>query len=237
MEPYHKIDSVFKRDPANNMKTFLLGQYARPEFEYLAANHWEFTEKVDGTNIRVMIHAADHRIEYGGKTGDAQIPAKLVDRLRERFEPQRDFLRGMFPDGGCLYGEGYGARIQKGGGNYRADQDFILFDVRVGKWWLQRPDVVEIASKLALSFVPVIGIGNLADMVEMVRPGYPSVVARAHRGGEAAYRPVTAEGIVARPLVELQTRSGHRIITKLKYKDFEHAGTTQLQVPQGGAGV
>lgn len=25
----------------------------------------------------------------------------------------------------CLYGEGYGAKIQKGGGNYRADQDFV----------------------------------------------------------------------------------------------------------------
>jgi hypothetical protein len=30
-----------------------------------------------------------------------------------------------------------------------------------------------------------------------------------------------AEGIVARPKVELKTRAGHRIITKLKYKDFE----------------
>jgi hypothetical protein len=29
-----------------------------------------------------------------------------------------------------------------------------------------------------------------------------------------------AEGIVARPQVELFTRAGHRIITKLKCKDF-----------------
>ena len=28
-----------------------------------------------------------------------------------------------------MYGEGYGAKIQKGGGNYRQDQDFVLFDV------------------------------------------------------------------------------------------------------------
>jgi hypothetical protein len=29
-----------------------------------------------------------------------------------------------------------------------------------------------------------------------------------------------AEGIVARPAVEMKTRSGHRIITKVKCKDF-----------------
>ena len=29
-----------------------------------------------------------------------------------------------------------------------------------------------------------------------------------------------AEGMVIRPIVELKSRNGHRIITKLKHKDF-----------------
>ena len=79
---------------------------------------------------------------FGGKTDNAQIPAPLVARLNERFLPLADMLSEMFENGACLYGEGYGAKIQKGGGNYRPDQDFVLFDVRVGEWWLERTSVV-----------------------------------------------------------------------------------------------
>ena len=54
METYHKIQTVWLRDPDNRYKTLLEGQWATPEFEYLANNEWTFTEKVDGTNVRVM---------------------------------------------------------------------------------------------------------------------------------------------------------------------------------------
>lgn len=35
MHEYHKIQSIYLRDPANNHKTFLLGQWAQPEFGLL----------------------------------------------------------------------------------------------------------------------------------------------------------------------------------------------------------
>lgn len=207
MKEYHKIDTVFKRDPATNHKELILGDYAQDAFGYLANNEWVFTEKVDGTNIRVMI--ADRNITFGGKTDAASIPAFLVNRLQERFLPQLTALVEAFPDGGCLYGEGYGARIQKGGGNYRADTDFVLFDVRVGDWWLQRGAIEETATRFGLDIVPIIGRGTLHDLVAKVRTGFHST-----------WGPFEAEGIVARPAVELRTRSGHRIITKLKHRDF-----------------
>lgn len=207
MIEYHKIQTVWLRDPATNHKTLLEHQWAEPEFAYFANNEWVFTEKVDGTNIRVMIEP--ERIQFGGKTDASSIPAFLIERLQERFLTQRDRLHEMFPDGACLYGEGYGARIQKGGGNYRADPDFVLFDVKVGDWWLQREAIEDIAGKLALDIVPIVGRGSLHDMIEQVRSGYTS-----HWGHFAA------EGIVARPSCELKTRSGDRIITKIKAKDF-----------------
>lgn len=117
---YHKVDSVFKRDPSTKHKAMILGDWARDEFSYLADNTWDFTEKVDGTNIRIMVDPTKvDAIRFGGKTDAAQIPATLVEKLMERFYPQAQRLVEIFPDGGCLYGEGYGARIQKGGGNYR----------------------------------------------------------------------------------------------------------------------
>lgn len=42
------------------------------------------------------------------------------------------------------------------------------------------------------------------------------------KGFNSEWGDFLAEGIVARPSVELFSRNGKRIITKLKYKDFIH---------------
>lgn len=207
MKEYHKIQTVFLRDPANNHKTLLEGLFSLPEFNYLQNNIWAFTEKVDGTNIRIMVN--EGAITFGGKTDRASIPAHLLNRLNDVFLPKSEQLAEIFADGACLYGEGYGAKIQKGGGNYRPDQDFVLFDVKVGEWWLQRDAVEDVAAKLGIDVVPVIGFGTLNEAVEMTRKGFVS-----------QWGKFTAEGIVARPHTELKARDGSRIITKIKYKDF-----------------
>ena len=208
MKEYHKIQTVFKRDPETRHKTLIEGDYSIPEFKFLKDNEWVFTEKVDGTNIRIMINDA---ITFGGKTDNAQIPSFLLNWLNEKFLSQKDFMLRNFPGGTCLYGEGYGAKIQKGGGNYRQDQSFVLFDVRIGEWWLKRDDVHDVANKLKIESVPVIGYGTLTEMVEKTRNGFNSI-----------WGDFLAEGIVARPKTELFSRNGNRIITKIKYKDFIH---------------
>ena len=76
---YHKIQTVYKRDPDTKYKTLLIGEFSRPEFEYLQSNMWLFTEKVDGMNIRVMFDGKS--IVFGGKTDNAQLTANLVARL------------------------------------------------------------------------------------------------------------------------------------------------------------
>lgn len=208
MSEYHKIQSIFKRNMASPKKELIDGDWAIPEFGYLANNRWAFTEKVDGTNIRVIFK--DGGVTFGGKTDNAQIPAQLVTRLNERFLPLVEKAQEMFPDRGSaiLYGEGYGAKIQNGG-KYRPDQDFVLFDVRVGNWWLRRDSVFLVAAELGIDVVPVIGLGTLHDAVNIVK-----------RGMQSRWGDFRAEGIVARPEVELNTRSGQRIITKIKSVDF-----------------
>ena len=121
-------------------------------------------------------------------------------------------LKKKFIDTGIdevtIYGEGYGAGIQKGGG-YGKDQDFILFDILIDGWWLNRSAIEDIAKTLGLKVVPIIGEGTLSTLVDEVREGFNSI-----------WGDFEAEGIVARPAVELQTRGGQRIITKLKTRDF-----------------
>jgi ATP-dependent RNA circularization protein (DNA/RNA ligase family) len=210
MTEYHKIQTVFKRDPATKHKTLLEGEYSLPEFEYLADNKWIFTEKVDGTNIRVYYQGG--KITYAGRTDKAEVPPRLLERLNDRLLPQVDRFGEIFHDADvCLYGEGYGAKIQKGGSHYRPDQDFVLFDVKVGDWWLLRPDVEDVANNLGIDVVPVVGEGTLLEMVEQAKAGIPST-----------WGDFQAEGYVARPAVELKTRSGDRLITKIKCRDFAH---------------
>lgn len=93
----------------------------------------------------------------------------------------------------------------------QAGVDFILFDTWVDGWWLQQDNMLDISVKLSLQHVPIVGAGTLEDAVQLAQKGFVS-----HWGD------FLAEGIVLRPLVDLFTREGHRIITKIKYRDFRH---------------
>ena len=207
MNEYHKIRTVFNRDPETKYRTLIEGNYSLPEFEYLMYNKWIWTEKVDGTNIRIMWD--DEQITFRGKTERAQLPGELVNTLSAWKESVnfKDYF-DEDTEGVCLYGEGYGPKIQSGG-KYRDNQAFVLFDVKIGKWWLKRKDVEDIADNFHFKVVPIIGEGTLIELVEKVRTGFNS-----------EWGNFIAEGIVARPEIELKARNGERIITKLKYKDF-----------------
>lgn len=203
MSEYHKINSVYMRDDHGKI---LPGQYATPEIEYLASRAWIFTEKIDGTNIRITREGDITR--FDGRTDDAALPAKLVRRLQDLF-PAELLARVIATEDFTLYGEGYGAGIQKGAGKYGLNTDFVLFDVRIETWWLSRENVADVAKKLGIRSVPVIGEGTLDDAESIVKAGLKS-----------QWGDFYAEGIVARPKVELFSRAGDRIVTKIKHRDF-----------------
>lgn len=220
---YHKIQSIYKRDVRGRL---LLGDWARPEIGYLAGCQWEWTEKVDGTNIRIgclpageTTTAAGFPVSQGGffvggRTDRAQIPASFltaVDSLGLRESLPAYFAEALQTAPVVLYGEGYGPKIQRGG-KYRGDQGFVLFDVRVGPWWLERPAVEDVASKLGLDVVPVVGRGTLAEAEARVRAGLRST-----------WGDFDAEGIVCRPLVRLFDNAGIRILVKIKGRDLQRA--------------
>jgi hypothetical protein len=206
MEKYHKIKTLFLRNPKTKYRTLIEDEYAMPEFYYLRNNAWYLTEKVDGTNIRIE-YTEETGLIFGGRGDNAQIPAHLMNELNRLFLPMELQLKEMAPI--CLYGEGYGPKIQKGGGNYASEAKFVLFDIKIGEWWLERNNVEGIAKKLNIDLIPVLAIGTLETMVNKVKDGFNSW-----------WGNFIAEGIVARPTTELFTRGGKRIITKLKYKDW-----------------
>lgn len=203
MIEYPKIESLYNRDEKTHK--FIPGAFRLPEFRYLATLLWRWTEKINGTNIQIEWDG--EKVNIGGRTDKAQIPTFLLDRLRDLFPPQK--FASLSPL--CLFGEGYGAKIQKGGGDYCpvGGCDFALFDVLVGEWWLLPEDIEDIARKLGINTVPQNGYGTLAEAEAKVRGGFPSALGIAR-----------AEGLVCTPEEFLRTRRGDRIVVKLKIKDF-----------------
>ena len=214
-ETYHKIQTLFTRDLDAPGAPVIEGTFSCPELAYLKHCIWEFTEKIDGVNIRIVFRP-DGRVFKGRKENSA-IPANLYMVLEKLFpadcEKFYDWYVGTEgkPIDVCFYGEGFGGSVPtKRSILYNPDDvGFILFDVWIDGWWLQRTAVEEIAAFFNIPIVPVIGKGTLFEMVDIVEDGL-----------ESAWGGFEVEGIVARPTANLLTRGKERIITKLKGEDF-----------------
>lgn len=229
---YPKIETLYNRDP----DTFKVipGSLRQPEFGLV--DKWLVTEKIDGTNIRVHIELGgvsagmvaagdiiDTKVTFHGRTDKAQMPPFLLKELQRLFPPDR--FDGVFEDDVeevTLFGEGYGAKIQKGGGDYREGVSFRLFDVVVygdeRDWWLTWDSVEDVAEKLGIQTVPVLETG--AELKHSAgRVSGRSIVAFEEKTQHFEHLR-EQEGIVARTDPPLFDRRGHRLIWKLKAKDL-----------------
>ena len=209
MQIYHKIETVFLRD-TNGTKKLIDGAYSNETVKFLADLEWEFTEKIDGTNIR--IYWDGHKISFAGRTDKSEIPQHLLEKLNSIFnntETEELFEQTFGEKEVILFGEGYGAKIQGVGKQYRNDVGFILFDVIIGGNYQSRMCVEQIAQCFNLEIVPVVLTGTIKQAVEFVKNKPKSTIGTAFM-----------EGVVGRPKVELQDRTGKRVIVKIKANDF-----------------
>lgn len=208
LKELHKIETLFERD--EKTKKLVEGKYRNEAIKYLKDNKWQFTEKIDGTNIR--IYWDGHKVSFFGRTDKAQIPAELTNRLIELFggETNEQLFEQKFGETEViLFGEGYGEKIQNGG-LYRKGQDFILFDVMIADNYQSRESVEDIAKYFGIDIVAIILEGTLQEAVNYVKSKPKSSIGIAD-----------SEGVVGRPVIELQDRCGKRIIVKIKVRDFD----------------
>src|SRR3990167_3524303 len=148
---YHKIETMFERGEDFNV---IESKLRNPVYGTL--KRWRATEKLDGTNIRIYL-TKEGGTKIRGRSDNADIKGDLIDWIQKTMpiEKLKEVLwrpdkEGVInPVEVVMYGEGIGAGIQKGGGDYSKDKIFVLFDVLVdGKWWLDYDAVIEIAGKL-----------------------------------------------------------------------------------------
>ena len=218
---YQKINTLFMRDEnsiimPNNMTC--------DEFEYLKSLKWECTEKIDGTNIHCDIFCDGNNVEIAihGRTEKANIPTHLLEKLKTIFtvyhigtvfNKQIEAATPETPFQASIYGEGYGVKIQKGGNYIKDGVGFILFDVKVGRWWLNREACEDIAKAFEIPIVPLIGYMTIPEAIEFVKAGFKSTIAEN--------KDYDAEGLVLKTPCGLLFRNGERIITKIKTCDFQ----------------
>lgn len=210
MEEYHKIETLFERDMEGNKK-LIEGKFRNECVEYLKDNQWIFTEKVDGTNVRV--HWDGHKVTYGGRTDNAQMPTPLIQVLNDTFSGQENeqiFEQKFGEQPVTFYGEGYGGKIQSGGA-YSKEQKFILFDIAVGDTFLARENIEEIAKSFSLSVVPIVLTGTIQEAVDYVKTKPNSLISAEEK---------ESEGLVGTPKARLVDFRGNRIIVKVKVRDF-----------------
>lgn len=216
MLEYPKIETLYNRDEAT--RKVIPGQLRLGEFGNI--RRWQITEKVDGTNVRIGL-SPEGTVSFNGRTDNAQMPLQLMNSLQATFTAEK--LCAVFATENrsevLLFGEGYGAKIQKGG-IYRRDMAFRLFDVLVGPWWLEPADIADVATQLGILTVPFLGeIEALPPTLDALKAllgnAGNSTVAIQDQGSGGR-----AEGIVARTSPLLLTRRGQRLMWKLKFRDF-----------------
>ena len=220
---YPKIQTMFKRDSLT--KKIIEGEWTLEAFEYLKNNEWIFTEKIDGTNMRIFYDGFG-RVELRGRTNNANLQPNIVKAM-EHYTSQDmiDKIRSMFDDSAVIiFGEGYGKGVQKNGEQYLPEScSFVGFDIYKATsledygfgissdgYWLNRTELENVSKELDMPIVPGRAAGTLNEAIGMVKSGIKSL-----------WGDFTAEGLVGTPKCGLYNNFGHRVITKIKHKDFK----------------
>ena len=168
-------------------------------------------EKIHGTSAAVHWNGVEATLNIfagGAKHSDF---VQLFDEDDLALRMLRSFASSRVG----VYGEAYGGKVQGMRHTYGDALRFVVFDVKVDQYWLSVPNAEYVATKLGLDFVPYVKIYATVPEIDKERD-WPSEQAR--RLGTGDYHP--REGVVLRPLIEVQRNDGSRIIAKHKAEAF-----------------
>lgn len=215
IDEFPHIDTMWKRKQDGTKRPpIICGEYSNLELQYLKDLTWLGTEKLDGTNVRISL--TPRVTQFFGRHGD-NLPSLLYEYLTDVFVDRamsgalkRQFIAAFDEETPVtLFGEGVGAKVHPGSGKYGFDPKFILFDVKVGDWWLTRPNVEDVGRGLQLPVAPVVFTGKLYD-----------AHMRTVNGMESTFGDCFMEGLVLQPMIQLFNRKGERILCKVKHQDY-----------------
>lgn len=176
-------------------------------------------EKIHGTSSHIGWKFETKKVNFF--TGENhQLFLSLFDEqfLIKKFEE-------IFPDQDVvIFGEHYAGKCQGMSHTYGKQSKFIGFDVKVGEVWLNVPNAENVCQQFGIEFVYYQKIEVTLENLTVERDSYS---VQASRNG--ILEPKKREGIVCRPLVEMRTNNGERVICKYK-PDEEMETKTKREV-------
>jgi hypothetical protein len=199
-------------------------------------------EKIHGTNAKIEYHPQTQELKFFSGGTKHETFVKLFDQEKLK----ADFVAmGILDRDITVFGESYGGKEQGMSHTYGTIAKFVVFDVKIGEFWLDVPKAEKVAKDLGLEFVhyvkiptdlTVLDAWRDAPSVQAIRNGISQLVpftehidganyVRSEVLGGVIINPKKREGIVLRPLIELRKNNGERLICKHKGDDFKETAT------------
>ncbi len=122
-----------------------------------------------------------------------------------------------------IYGEVYGGKCQGMSATYGKDLKFIAFDVQIEELWLNVPNSESVCKSLNIEFVDYVKVSTELKELDAERDK-DSTQAIRNGCGEGKMR----EGVILKPLIELTTNNGERVISKHKRDEFKETKTPRV---------
>jgi hypothetical protein len=175
-------------------------------------------EKIHGTSAHISWNAERKDLKFfaGGVKHESFVAifdsALLMTVFSELF-PLSDVV---------IHGEAYGGKCQGMSKTYGDALRFVGFDVKVGGFWLEVPNAAEVCNSLGLEFCDYVRIPTDISLIDEQRDR-ESIQAIRVGMGNCKQR----EGVVLRPILELNTKTGGRVIAKHKQADFRETKTVR----------
>jgi len=213
-ETYQKIPTLYKRDPKTGK---VKEEYSAPLYKYLEGLEWVFTEKIDGTNLR--IYWDGYNLKFLGRTDDTNWAEAQIEYLNTTFN--HEGFKGLIEEkfGSkplVLFGELFGAvgncRIMDYGSHYNPNGYGVrFFDVKIAGKYLAYTNARGFITDLGQEFVPEVFRGDLSEgKIQLLK--LPSTsVGKPH---------LIVEGFVAQPLMQIYNEKKERVIVKTRIEDF-----------------
>lgn len=203
-------------------------------------------EKIHGTSAHVSFRLTPCA-ECGGGGGSAQnlgLPCEGCDGKPqvgvgffsggEKYEKfvslfDKDKLSEAFTrlgmDKVIVFGEAYGGKCQGMSNTYGKELKFVAFDVKIGNLWLSVPKAEKVALDLGFDFVHYVRIPATVEALDAQRDAFSTQAIRNGCGADKI-----AEGVVARPLIELRANNGDRVIAKHKRPEWRETTSVRKVV-------
>jgi len=174
-------------------------------------------EKVHGTSAHIKWHEGNVSFFSGGASHELFVSLFDKEFLITKFTE-------LWGDAATvtIFGEAYGGKLQGMSKTYGDKLRFIIFDVLIGERWLVVPEATKVAEMFGLEFVPWKVISTDLDCLTAYRDSYSQVAFLRGMGGDKI-----GEGLVLRPLIEVNHSGGGRVIVKYKRDNFKETATSR----------